>query len=167
MESNEPATIVPTHIIGDVTFYLGKSRETHEAFFSQQSFAPIVLQRDQIEENENYYLTVVPKSEKAELSIQLLQSNSFVNLFDGIPQTVYFQNFKDASKNLLFNMPEGNHTVLVSIRSRTKGFFPSLFLSLEQLNSNGSYDKQKQTSVHPSWDRDQYMLQVARRFKNV
>ena len=90
-----------------------------------------------------------------------------MSLYDGIPQTVYFSNFKDASKNLIFNVPEGDHMIMISLRSRTKGFFPSLFLALEQINDKGQYVKKTQSSIHPTWDREQYMLQVARRFKNV
>ena len=35
LESNEPATIVPTLITGEVRYYLGFSEESSKAFYSQ------------------------------------------------------------------------------------------------------------------------------------
>lgn len=105
LETNEPATIVPTRIGGNVQFYLGFSPNSYESFYQQKTFEPIKLTRDQIQAEKNYYLIVEALTISTELSLTLQQSNTYTTLYDGVPQTIFFESMQDAYKTLLFNMP--------------------------------------------------------------
>lgn len=40
---------------------------------------------------------------------------------------------------MLFNMPDGNYTILFSVKSKTNGFYPNLVLAISEKDENGDY----------------------------
>jgi hypothetical protein len=135
----QPVSVVPTKINGDVTLYLSMTPNSYEAFHTQQTFDIITLPASDIKVDENYYLIIQGKTPKTELSITLQQKNQYSQVYDGVPQTVYFADYEDASKSMIFSMPDGEYTILFSLKSKTNGFYPTLALSIAQKDGEGEY----------------------------
>lgn len=75
LESEDPASIVPTIITGEVRYYLGFSEEYAKAFHTQSDNTPIKIDEVQpdkvIHPDRNYYLIIEAVGGPAELSLNL------------------------------------------------------------------------------------------------
>eukprot|EP00347_Sterkiella_histriomuscorum_P020253 403338511 len=170
LESDDHASIVPTVINGEVRYYLGFSEEYTKAFHTQSNNLPIKIEEvspDQvIHPDKNYYLIIEAQETAAELSLNLQQKMTYINLYDGVPQTIFFHNRDDAVKNLQFNMPAGNFTVMITVKSKTKNFYPQTFIYVDKKEDLQNVAGPKFT-LPLAWDRDQYVCQGARRYTNM
>lgn len=83
---------------------------------------------------------------------------TFLSLYDGVPQTVFFHNKEDAVKNLQFNMPPGNVTVMITVKSKTQNFYPQTFIYVDKKDKfNPMTGAMQKFSLPLIWDRDQYI----------
>lgn len=55
---------------------------------------------------------------------------------------------------------------MINIKSKTQGFFPSLYMALHTYGDNGNKIT-KQMSFHGLWDKDQYVMHVSKKFEDV
>jgi hypothetical protein len=66
------------------------------------------------------------------VAVMIEQNTTVLSLSDGIPQVVTYKNRNDPTKYFLYDLPKGNSTVVFNIRSKTKAFYPILYVSIHK-----------------------------------
>ena len=134
LDSKEVAAVLPTVLSGRVKMSVSFGSPA-EAFAVQEGDkpGPIQISGKRLQTEKNYYVYLEPLTDKAEVSITVLQPHSILTLHDGVPQLLSYEDSQDVSKYMIFNMPEGpgNTTVVFYVRSKTADFFPHLYISLQ------------------------------------
>ena len=111
---------------------------------------------------KNYYAYIECLSESCDLSLLLEQDHTIVQLSDGHPQQLFYQDYQDVSKYLIYTLPEGNSTVVFFVKSKTKDFFPHLYLSVQGKDSAPIFPPDEVIGYEEfyDWDQDMYAMKV-------
>ena len=70
--------------------------------------------------------------ESAELTLLVAQNQTYLTLQEGISQQISFEDADDAAKYLVLDVPEGDVTVNINVRSKTPLFYPKLLVALDR-----------------------------------
>ena len=104
--------------------------------------------------------------ESAELTLLVAQNQTYLTLQEGISQQISFEDADDAAKYLVLDVPEGDVTVNINVRSKTPLFYPKLLVALDREEvrfapENGRFDGFEE------WDKDLYVLKTTMSFKQL
>lgn len=171
VESRDRTVITPTIIKGQARIILAENNRGHNLITEDNGKALVM---DLPMADFEYFLIVECLTAEAELSLLVYQHQTVITLVDGMPQSLHYSDFNEGSKFMILNLPTGNNTIQINVKSKTKGFYPHLYMGIFAGDEYEHIDFGKpgmwqRTSfyIFNNWNRDLGMMRFTQSLYNV
>ncbi|CDW76397.1 UNKNOWN [Stylonychia lemnae] len=172
IENIDPISITTTILSGSINLYISLTPDINNANYVYSNPNIVKFNQSQFITGKLYYLIVQSNSEYSQLTIQMTQNIKITSLQQNLPQVVNFSSFNDNKKLFTYKLPSGNAQIQINIKTRTKGFYPTIYYSIvnQSITQKGIFppDEQLDNSklTIKDWDKNIYQLDISFELEN-
>ncbi|CDW74582.1 UNKNOWN [Stylonychia lemnae] len=160
---------------GTVETTLSFSESTESPLAVIASTNILTIKTDEVDkfETEKMYYLIVKGLSYSECSLMIVQDRQLISLSDGVSMTLNYYDYMDVSKYMIYNLPDGDFTLNIQVKTLSQKFYPRLYISsFENLEDQLSGLEFPPAGVADyvsakNWDTKLGILSFQQSFKNV